>query len=468
MNISLIPPVADSRPELIVGMLFWSPHEVHMAAPVQGRSPFHRIREAFALSRDFSVIVLALIVVSLGFGLLSPLLPSFGERLGMTESELGAAYSLFPFAFVFALPPAGLMADKVGRKRMIMSGVLLFGVTTFAMVLITEPYQFALLRALEGVGAAMVTPAAFALTLDVVPEGKRGVAMGAEGTAQLLGGLAGPALGGTIAGEIDFYVPFYLAAFLSVACAFIVSFIHEPKMHRATDERISIMTMFGAWVRNAAQNSALLPLTIRGFVMGIVQGLWALGLIYFWQYELDMSLTEVGLALSLGMAVMAVGTIPFGMMSDKYGRKPFIITGGVLMAGGLAAMAFVTDIWQVYALVAFSEFGAAMSNPSVGAMLGDAMNPKERGRVMGAYQTVQGIGNIVGFSALGLMYEKISPGAPILACSGALMAATLIIALFVSETHRTGRKIVYWGFRARAMTGQGREMAAPRDSDIDE
>lgn len=416
-----------------------------MSGPEEGKSVSGRIRETFALSRDFSVIVLALVVVSLGFGLLSPLMPTFREILGMSESELGAAYSLFAFAFVFALPPAGLMADKLGRKRMIMAGVLLFGITTFALILITEPYQFALLRILEGVGAAMVTPAAFALTLDIVPEGKRGVAMGAEGTAQLLGGLAGPALGGVIAGEIDFYVPFYLAAALSVVCAVIVSFIHEPKTHHATDEKVSIMSMFGAWRRNAAQNDALLPLTIRGLVMGIVQGLWALGLILFWRDTLDMSLTEVGLAMSLGMATMAIGTIPFGMMSDKYGRKPFIIIGGVLMAGGLATMAFVTEVWQVYLLVAFSEFGAAMSNPSVGAMLGDAMNPKERGRVMGAYQTVQGIGNIVGFSALGVMYEKISPGTPILVCAVALAAATSIIALFVSETHRTGRYLISQG-----------------------
>ncbi|MCJ7489196.1 MAG: MFS transporter [Thermoplasmata archaeon] len=411
-----------------------------MSDPEERNGAFMRIRETFALSRDFAVLVFALVVVSLGFGLLGPLMPTFREILDMSEAELGAAYSLFAFAFVFALPPAGLLADKVGRKRMIASGVLLFGVTTYALVLITEPYQFALLRILEGIGAAMVTPAAFALTLDIVPEGKRGVAMGAEGTAQLLGGLAGPALGGLIAGEIGFYVPFYLAAVLAVVCAVIVSFIREPDVHHPEDERITMTTMFSAWRRNAAEKRALIPLTARGLVMGIVQGLWALGLIMFWEDKLDMSHTEVGIAMSLGMVTMAIGTIPFGVMSDKYGRKRFIIMGGAIMAGGLIPMAFVSEVWQVYALVAFSEFGAAVSNPSVGAMLGDVIDRKERGRVMGAYQTFQGVGNIVGFSALGLMYERIGPRAPILSCAGALAAATFIIALFVDETHNTGGK----------------------------
>jgi len=413
-----------------------------MTDPGAANGGLGKIREVFALSRDFAVLVFALIVVSLGFGLLGPLMPTFRDILDMSEGQLGGAYSLFAFAFVFALPPAGLLADKVGRKRMISSGVLLFGVTTFALVLITEPYQFALLRILEGVGAAMVTPAAFALTLDIVPEGKRGVAMGAEGTAQLLGGLAGPALGGFIAGEIDFYMPFYFAAILAVACAVIVAFIREPKIHRSEDEKVSIWTMFSAWKRNASDSKALLPLTIRGFVMGIVQGLWLLGLIMFWDDELGMSLTEIGIAMSLGMATMVIGTIPFGIMSDKYGRKRFIILGGVLMASGLMAMAYVSEMWHVYILVIISEFGAAASNPSVGAMLGDVMNQKERGRVMGAYQTVQGIGNIVGFSALGLIYEWISPSAPIIMCAFALAAATVIIALFVDETHRTEKQSI--------------------------
>jgi MFS family permease len=401
---------------------------------------FRRVKDTFALSKDFAVLVFALIIVSLGFGLLTPLLPLFGEILGMSDSALGFAFSLFAVSFVITLPPAGLLADKVGRKRMIISGILLFGVTTFMLVLITEPYQFALLRILEGIGAAMVTPAAFALTLDIVPEGKRGVAMGAEGTAQLLGGMAGPAIGGILAGEVNFYLPFYLAAGLTVVCAFVVSFIREPKAQRTADEKVTLSSMFGAWKRNVARDRALLPLTIRGGVMGIVQSLWALGLILFWDETLGMDSTQVGIAMSLGMATMALGTIPFGVLSDKYGRKPFIILGGVLMAGGLAPMVFATQIWHVYALVIISEFGAAVSNPSVGAMLGDVIDKRERARVMGAYQMVQGVGNITGYSALGVMYERISPGAPILACAGSLAAATSIIAIFVSETHETGKR----------------------------
>jgi MFS family permease len=231
---------------------------------------------------------------------------------------------------------------------------------------------------------------------------------------------------------VGFYYPFYIAAGLAAVCAGVVFFIREPGM-RLADEKSSILAMFGAWKRNFQQNKALAAVTTRGFVMGIVQALWNLGLIYYWYDRLGLTETEVGIAISLELLAMLLATLPFGAMSDKHGRRPFMLIGGALMVGGLLLNVWVGEVWQVFVLSAIAGFGGAMSNPSVGAMLADVMLPSERGRVMGAYQMIQGFGNIVGFIALGYIYEVVSPEAPIILCSAALAAATLIIAIFVHE-----------------------------------
>ena len=399
--------------------------------------PGTRILDALAISRDFSILMLSLAVVSLGFGILSPIMPKFAEQnLNMDAAQLGTTYSLFALSFALGMIPAGYLADRVGRKPVIIAGTLTFALTTYALVLISTSWQFAILRVLEGLGAALVTPAAFALTIDLVPENKRGVAMGAEATAQLLGGFGGPAVGGILAGQVGFYYPFYIAAGLAAVCAGVVFFIREPKVHMA-DEKSSILAMFGAWKRNFQQNKALAAVTTRGFVMGIVQALWNLGLIYYWYDRLGMSETEVGIAISIELLAMLVATLPFGAMSDKHGRRPFILIGGALMVGGLLLNVWATEVWHVFVLAAIGGFGGAMSNPSVGAMLADVMLRAERGRVMGAYQMIQGFGNIIGFFALGYIYVVISPEAPIILCSMALAVATLIIAIFVHETRVT-------------------------------
>jgi len=399
--------------------------------------PGRRILDALAISRDFSILMLSLAVVSLGFGILSPIMPKFAEQnLNMDAAQLGTTYSLFALSFALGMIPAGYLADRVGRKPVIIAGTLTFALTTYALVLISTSWQFAILRVLEGLGAALVTPAAFALTIDLVPENKRGVAMGAEATAQLLGGFGGPAVGGILAGQVGFYYPFYIAAGLAAVCAGVVFFIREPGMHLA-DEKSSVLAMFGAWKRNFQQNKALAAVTTRGFVMGIVQALWNLGLIYYWYDRLGMTETEVGIAISLELLAMLLATLPFGAMSDKHGRRPFMLIGGALMVGGLLLNVWVGEVWQVFVLSAIAGFGGAMSNPSVGAMLADVMLPSERGRVMGAYQMIQGFGNIVGFFALGYVYEVVSPEAPIILCSIALALATLIIAIFVHEKQMT-------------------------------
>jgi len=391
---------------------------------------------ALAISRDFSILLASVAVVALGFGILTPIMPKFAvENLDMSEAQIGFVYSVFAITFALFMLPAGYWADKVGRKPMIISGILIFGATTLALAFITDMYQFAILRAIEGIGAAMVTPAAFALTVDLVPENKRGIAMGAEGTAQLLGGLGGPGLGGLLAGQVGFYYPFYVAAALAFACAVLTALIRQPKV-KVTEKRPSIFSMFQSWKRNAAENRALWAVTTRGFVMGIVQGLWNLGLILYWMDRVEMTTTEIGLALTVGMLVMVLTTIPFGAMSDRHGRRPFMILGGTIMVVGLGLNVFVTDAWQVFVLISVESFGGAVSNPSVGAMLADVMLEEERGRVMGAYQMIQAFGNIIGYSLLGWAYTAISPEAPIIMCTFALAVATSIIVLFVSETQK--------------------------------
>jgi MFS family permease len=400
----------------------------------------NRFIEALAISRDFSILLLALAVGGLGFGILAPIMPVYAQEvLGTDASGLGFAYALFAVAFAGFMLPAGYWADKIGRKPMIAGGLALFGVTTLALAFITDIYQFAALRILEGIGAAMEVPAAFALVVDLVPESKRGIAMGAEGTAQLIGALSGPAVGGFIAGQLSYNYAFYIAAALALVCSLLVLQIRAPKVSKA-GEMQSILEIFRAWRRNASNNRALRAVTGRGFVMGIVQGLWNLGLIVYWNDRIGMTETEIGVAMTIGVVMMMVGTLPFGAMSDARGRRPFILLGGSLMVTGLFFNVVATNVWQVFLLVAISDFGAAMSNPAVGAMLADVMTKDERGRVMGAYQMIQGIGNIIGFAALGWVYDNISPETPIILCSVALAVATLIIAAFVEETHVVSAK----------------------------
>ncbi len=411
----------------------------HMDTPEKPKDNANQINP-LRISRDFTVLLLSLVTIGLGFGILSPIMPILAEeRLMMSEFEMGLTFALFFVSMTVFMLPAGYWADKLGRKRVIVAGVLIFSGTTFALAFITDIYQFAVLRFLEGFGAALATPAVFALTADIVPESKRGIAMGAEGTAEVLGAMGGPGLGGILASELGLNAPFYFAAGLAFICALLTLQIRAPKVV-LSEKKPSMFAIFQSWKRNASHNKALYAVTVRGWVMGVVQGLFNLGLLLYWYNEIGLNETEVGVAMSVGMFAMMVSTLPAGIIADRIGRRPNMIIGGAIMVTGLALNLWVKDFWQVVVIVAISDIGASISNPAVGAMLADIMLEEERGRVMGAYHAFQGMGNIVGFVLLGFLYETISPEAPILLCTVMLIFATGIIAFFVAETRKSPAK----------------------------
>lgn len=406
-----------------------------MAVQVAQKGKGERVNP-LRISRDFTILLLSLAVLGLGFGILGPIMPRLAEdRLDMSASFMGLAYSLFAVSMVVFMLPAGYWADKVGRKQMIIAGVLIFSLTTFLMAFITDAYQFALLRFLEGMGAALATPAAFALTADIVPENRRGIAMGAEGTAELVGAMGGPGLGGILASQFGLNSPFYFAAALAFLCALLIFRIHAPKIV-LSEKKPSMFSMFQSWKRNASQNKSLYAVTVRGTVMGVVQGLWNLGLLLYWDDNLNLDAAQIGVALSVGMFAMMLGTIPAGALADRIGRRPNMIVGGIIMVFGLSLNLVATEFWQVVLIVAISDIGGSISNPAVGAMLADIMLEEERGRVVGAYHMFQGTGNIVGFIMLGFLYDAISHEAPIILCVVMLAVATGIIAVFVEETRK--------------------------------
>jgi MFS family permease len=375
-------------------------------------------------------------VIGLGFGILGPIMPRLAEdRLNMSASTMGLAYAMFAVSMVIFMLPAGYWADKVGRKQVMVAGVVIFGITTLLLAFITDAYQFALLRFLEGFGAALATPAAFALTADIVPENKRGIAMGAEGTAELVGAMGGPGLGGILASELGLNSPFYVGSALAFICALLILQIRAPKVV-LSEKKPTMFSMFQSWKRNASHNRSLYAVTVRGTVMGVVQGLWNLGLLLYWDDELGLDAAQIGIALSIGMVAMMLGTIPAGALADRIGRRPNMIVGGVLMVFGLSLNLFATDFWHVLIIVAISDIGGSISNPAVGAMLADIMLEEERGRVMGAYHMFQGMGNIVGFVLLGFLYGAVSHESPIILCTIMLAIATGIIAAFVAETRK--------------------------------
>ena len=167
------------------------------------------------------------------------------------------------------------MADRLGRVKTIVIGMILFAVSSLMLAFVKDLTQFAIARTIEGVGSALATPAVFALTADLAPTERRGSGMGFTATLETVGYLASPTVGGIIAQTFGLTFPFYAAFLLALLSAVFVLPIKDRA--RAVDSSPSVSSPLAAYRslrQNLSENRSLPTLCFRGFIIGITQGLY--------------------------------------------------------------------------------------------------------------------------------------------------------------------------------------------------
>ncbi len=376
---------------------------------------------------------LALLVVNLGSGMFTPILPQYANMLGIDATALSWVYSLYNVALIVCLLPAGVMADRLGRVKTIVIGMVLFSLSSLMLALVTDIIQFAIARMLEGVGSALAIPAVFALTADLAPTERRGSGMGFTSTLETVGNLASPTMGGLIAQTAGLTVPFYVAFVMSLLSATLVLPIRDRmKTHGSSPSVSSPLSIYKSLRHNISESRSLLVLSFRGFVIGITQGLYVLIFVLYMSFRLGMALAEVGFAFSLISGSILAFTFVAGHFSDRFGRKPFVILGGIIIASGVVAFSFTGSLLEVYLVCLVLGFGVALNNAPINALLADCMIPEDRAKVMGGYEVIVSLGRTLGLLLLGGLYVM-SISAPFYIMGALMFLTVMLVAAFVNE-----------------------------------
>src|SRR5258708_33040879 len=145
-----------------------------------------------------------------------PELPEFLTRLGGGDYK-GLIISLFTLTAMISRPFSGKLADRLGRKPVIIFGGLVCLICSLFYLWLTTLFGFFLLRIFHGFSTGCSPTGVSAYVSDVIPADRRGEAMGFIGTAGAIGMASGPAIGGRLADQIWSYPRFYLSSFFSFA-----------------------------------------------------------------------------------------------------------------------------------------------------------------------------------------------------------------------------------------------------------
>lgn len=169
------------------------------------------------------VLVVASLVIALGFGVVAPALPQYARSFGVSVTAATAVVSSFAaFRLVFA-PVAGALVQRLGERWVYMSGLLIVAASTGICAFVHSYWQLLVFRSVGGVGSTMFTVSAAALLVRIAPEEIRGRAQGLYGSSFLLGMVAGPALGSAVVG-LSLSAPFIIYAAALVIVVMLVYF----------------------------------------------------------------------------------------------------------------------------------------------------------------------------------------------------------------------------------------------------
>ncbi|MBN1134798.1 MAG: MFS transporter [Methanosarcinaceae archaeon] len=181
-----------------------------------------------------SILILAgaMFMMMVGIMMIVALLPEYEVRLQASEFSLGIALSAYMIARLIFQAPMGSLSDNIGRKKLIVGGLLLSAPLVIGTGYVTTINQLIMLRAMQGFTIAAIDTPVIALAGDLSGEGEIGSKLSMITTAYAAGMAVGPIFGGLLAGYMTFETPFFVcAALMFIAGAIVWKKVSEPQQH---------------------------------------------------------------------------------------------------------------------------------------------------------------------------------------------------------------------------------------------
>jgi len=371
-------------------------------------------------------------LVAVGFGLIIPAIPVFAKSFGVTNTAIGLVVSMFALMRF----SAGLFSGKVVNlfgERMVL-GVGLFLVAFFILLTgFAQSYlQLLIFRTLSGLGSSMFSVSASSLLLRSVNPNQRAQAQSIYNGGFLVGGVAGPAVGGLLAG-INPRAPFFVYA-TSLSMASFVAFFFLTEKRIGSHVADSLPNQIQTSIRQAL---AMYPYRVILFLIFVFNwvlfGIRSSILPLFVTDKLGSSIAIAGLGITVGALVQGIFLIPAGKYSDKNGRKPALINGGMFILIGLLLLIFSSNLITYFISMVLMGFGSAYASAAPMSIVGDLISGRG-GQVIAVAQMAGDAGMIAGPLILGFITDH-SGFTPAFAVSTFLFLASYLLIFTIQETH---------------------------------
>jgi multidrug resistance protein len=371
-----------------------------------------------------------------GFVMVLPLFARRFERFGAGVEALGVSAMAYALASIFAAPFVGMLADRIGRRPVILLSLAASVLAFAGYLLATSAALLIVLRGLAGFATAGLAPAITSMVGDLAPETRRAQWLGIVGGGASVGWIAGPLLGGLLYDRFGYTVPFAAAGAMS-AGALLLAFFLLPERYTPVAHAGQTRPAWKQWPQTLAARPAI-PLLL--FVTFGALFAWAFiePQFMFYAYDnLGWTSSRLGMVMSTyGIACMA-GEFGLGHLSDRLGRKPVLVLGLALFSAQFVGLALFRDANWIVVSFLLAGLGNALYDPALSALVLDLTPPEQTAGLMGLKGTAGSLGSLLGPALVVLVAPAVGPNIVFLIAAALVLLLTLASGMALRPSQST-------------------------------
>lgn len=395
------------------------------------KQPVKRLSELRSLVLPF---YLPALMITLGNGLLVPILPLYATSFEIGYGLIGLILAGEGLGTLVADVPTGMLQRRFGNKQVMMMGMALTMVSVTLLFVSQSVWVVFMLRVIAGFGRAMYTVSAHVYITNNVRLEQRGKAISMYGGTHRLGGFVGPAVGGIVAGLLGLRFGFLLCGIVS---AFGVICVALYTRNRSEDSdaasaphghQLHVLTVLQSNYRVLASAG-----TAQVFAQMIRAGRTVI-IPLFAAEMLGLAVDQIGLIVSLSVAVDFSLFVVAGWLMDRFGRKFAIVPCFAIQALGMALIPLTSSFGGLLFAAVMIGVGNGLGAGSMMTLGSDLSPIQSRGEFLGVWRLIGDLGHTGAPLVVGAIADILVLTSAVWVIAGSGLAAASIFLFFVPET----------------------------------
>ncbi|GIN96945.1 tetracycline resistance MFS efflux pump [Siminovitchia terrae] len=352
------------------------------------------------------ILMVCVFIATAAFGLIIPILPAFMDKFNTNGQMMGLLVATYGIIQLFLSPVAGRFADRYGRKRIIVMGLICLTLSQLFFAFSVHFWVLFLGRFLTGIAVSLLIPGAMACIIDITTEEERTKGLSLLNASISFGFVIGPGIGGFLT-AYGLSVPFYFAAVLSFV-AFLLSFFLLPeslekKTQMAKAETVSTKSMIQQLLRSV-QVPYVVPLLLvflYSVSLYIFEAIFGL----FVDKQFGYTAKDIAMVITISALVSVIVQLTLtNKFVSLFGESK--VMNGTMIAGGISFLflLFTTRFWSILLLTCLLYTATSILRPVINTVL-SKLAVNEQGFIAGMNNAYVSLGSVVGPILGGILFD---------------------------------------------------------------